>query len=151
MIVRFAAKKDKKQVLDLLDELVNEFKKRSGLSPIPQDNKKRTKIYDEELKRNDIKIFVVQDNNRLVGVAELFIIPVLRRGYYQGVIESFIITGKSRGKGIGSLLLNKIFEYCKSNKLKVIKLTSSLELVDAHEFYEKHGGKFTEKMYRFDL
>lgn len=47
--------------------------------------------------------------------------------------------------------MKAIIAYCKKSKIKVIKLDSVLELEEAHRFYEKHGGKHTEKMYRFDI
>ena len=155
MVIRFALAKDKDQVLQLLDELVVEVNKRKiavGNAPKNKsDQKARVRMYDEEILRDDVKIFVAEEDNNLIGMAEFFIVPNLRRGYYRGEIESFVVTEKIRGKGIGTKLLNAIFDFCKKNNIKVIKLTSGLELFDAHKFYEHHGGKFTERMYRFEL
>ena len=58
---------------------------------------------------------------------------------------------KARGKGIGTALINAIKDYCKKKRIKVIKLTSGLELTRAHKFYMKNGGVFTEKLFRFNL
>lgn len=151
MIIRFAQLKDKKQVLKLLDELIFEVNKKMGSSKHHTGNEKRSALYEKLLKRDDVKIFVVEENNKLIGVAELFIVPILRRGYSQAVLESFVITQNIRGKGIGSALMEKIISFCRENNISVIKLTSGIELTDAHRFYEKHGGKFTEKLFRFNL
>ncbi len=151
MKIRFAKPKDKESILALLDELILEANKKTGSSKHHEGNEKRYTLYENALKRDDIKIFVAEDNSKLVGVAELFIVPILRRGYHQVVVESFVITEKLRGKGIGSALFKKIKEFCQQNNIKIIKLTSSLELTEAHKFYEKHGGKFTEKMFRFEI
>lgn len=152
MIVRLAKLKDKVAVLRLLGELIDEVNIRSGESPKGlADDKMPSKLYEELAKREDVKIFVVENEGKILGVADLFIIPIMRRGYYQGHIEDFVITKDMRGKGIGSLLLEAIKDFCKKKGIKVIKLTSGLELTSAHKFYEKNGAKFTEKMYRFDL
>lgn len=152
MNVRFATIQDKKNVLLLLDELINEINKKSGRPAATSDgNDKRGKIYEELVNRQDIKIFVAEEGSKLLGVADLFILPIMRRGYHQGHIEDFVVTENMRGKGVGTELMNKIKDYCRENNIKVIKLTSGFELEDAHKFYEKQGGKFTEKMFRFDL
>jgi GNAT superfamily N-acetyltransferase len=155
MNIRLATIKDKKAVLSLLDELINEVNKRSGKPAIFTEAKEireeREKIYEELIARQDVKIFVAQEGSDLLGMADLFILPLMRRGYYQGHIEDFVVTEKIRGKGIGTEILNAIKEYCKKNNIPVIKLTSSFELEAAHKFYEKNGAKHTEKMFRFDL
>jgi GNAT superfamily N-acetyltransferase len=151
MKIRFAQQKDKENVLALLDELITEANKRMGSPNIHSGDENRYSLYEDILKRDDIKIFVAEENEKLVGVAEFFIVPHLIRGYYQGVIETFVITHKMRGKGMGSALIKEIFNFCKKNNIPVIKVSSGIELTDAHKFYEKHGGRFTEKLFRIDL
>lgn len=151
MNIRLAEEKDKENVLAILDELIAEVNKKMGASKKHTGNEKRYAMYDELIKRNDIKFFIAEKNNKVVGLGELHIVPILRRGYYQGVIESFVVTKSLRGKGIGSALIEEIINYCKAKNISVIKVNSGIELTDAHTFYEKHGGKFTEKLFRFDL
>ena len=152
MNIRLATVGDGETVLSLLDELIHQAHIKTGSSPPSTDKRKvQSKLYRELIQRDDVKIFIAKDKNTLVGVADLFILPIMRRGYYQGHIEDFVVTEKMRGKGIGSLLLQKIIEYCKQHQIKVIKLTTGVEFQEAQKFYEKNGGKFTEKMYRFDL
>lgn len=152
MTIRFATISDKDAVLSLLDELIKQANLKSG-SPLTPTEKIaiRRNQYTELLQRDDVKIFVAEDEGKLVGIADLFIIPIMRRGYYSGHIEDFVITWKMRGKGIGSKLLTAVKSYCKKNSIKVFKLTTAVEFEEAQKFYEKNGGKFTEKMYRFDL
>jgi|SRR3990167_6563915 len=151
MRIRFAKPEDKSQILALLDELISEVNKKMGSSPNHEGDEKRHALFDEMLKRDDVKIFVAEEDGTLVGLSELFIVPILRRGYYQGIIESFVITENRRGQGIGSALLSEIKKFCKDQDFKVIKVASGNELTDAHRFYEKHGAKFTEKFFRIDL
>lgn len=152
MNIRFATKEDKEQVLDLLDELIKEVNLQSGKPPkFSSGRESQGKLYDEILQRDDVKIFVVEENGKLLAVADLFILPIMRRGYNYGHIEDFVVTKNTRGKGVGTQLMNAIKDYCREHSIKVIKLTTALELTSAHKFYEKQEGKFTEKMYRFDL
>lgn len=152
MNIRLATIKDRDAVLSLLDELLcavntNKISNSKGT----ETQKKRNKIYESLLNRPDVKIFVAEENSHILGVADLFILPLIRRGYNQGHIEDLVVKANSRGKGIGTTLINTIINYSRQNGIKVIKLTSGLELTDAHRFYEKNGGKFTEKMYRFEI
>lgn len=152
MLIRFAKLDDEKQVLNLLDELIEEVNRLSGRPPkLTQGNDARSKQFQEILNKDNVKVFVVEEGNQLLGVTDVFINPIMRRGHYQAVIEDFVVTQKLRGKGIGTQLLDAIKDFCRENNIKVIKLTSGLELVNAHKFYEKHGFEFTEKSYRFDL
>jgi GNAT superfamily N-acetyltransferase len=155
MNIRLAKLKDKKAVLSLLDELIKEVNRTSGKPAVLTEEhelrEKREKIYEELINRQDVKIFVAQEGANLLGMADLFIVPIMRRGYYQGHIEDFVVTEMIRGKGIGTAILHAIKEYCIKNNIQVIKLTSAFELEPAHKFYEKQGGKHTEKMFRFDL
>ncbi len=152
MEIRLATIKDCKQVISLLDELMLEACRLNKQTPISHtENGVREKFYQEEIQRKDIKIFVAEENKKVVGMAELFIVPILRRGYYQGVIETFVVTENLRGEGIGSKLIQAVFKYCKEKKITVLKLTSDINMKDAHNFYKKHGGKYTEKLFRFKL
>lgn len=152
MQIRFAKEEDEDQVLNLLDELIAETnKKNPNQNKSGGDNRVRGNFFEEELEREDIKIFVAEDKRKLIAMAEFFIVPILRRGYYHGVIETFVVSEKERGKGVGGTLIEEIFKFAKNQNIKVVKLTSGLQLTDAHQFYEKHGGKFAERMYRFEL
>ncbi|OGK29904.1 hypothetical protein A3G67_00420 [Candidatus Roizmanbacteria bacterium RIFCSPLOWO2_12_FULL_40_12] len=152
MKIRLAVKEDKENVLRLLDELGEEVNKRMGYSPHNAEAQKvGGVIFDEILFRKDTLIFLVEDENKLVGVATLYLLPNMRHGWHRGHIEDFVVSESARGKGVGSQLFDEIKKYCKDNKIKVIKLDSGVDLTDAHRFYEKNGGKFSEKMFRFDL
>ncbi len=151
MNIRLAEQEDKENVLAILDELIAEVNKKMGSSKKHRGNEKRYAMYDEVIKRDDIKIFIAEENNTVVGLGELHIVPILRRGYHQGVIENFVVAESMRGKGIGSALIQEIINYCKKNNISVIKVNSGIELAEAHAFYEKHGGKFTEKLFRFEI
>lgn len=145
MIARLATPQDKDKILILLDE----FSSMLQASDIPSQIS--GPIFDEIMSRHDTYIFVVEDNKRLLGLGTLYILPNMRHGWKRGHIEDLFVTETERKRGVGSLLLNAIKEFCKNNNIKVIKLDSGNELLNAHAFYEKHGGKTTERFFRFDL
>lgn len=150
MKIRLARKQDKTQVLNLIAELMNTAHKTFGTPMIssgdlPQD------VFGELLKRGDVKIFVAEENNNLIGLATLYIIPVMRRIKPRAELEELIVTEKKRGKGIGKKLLEIALKYCKDNNIYSLKLSSYLEMTSAHAFYERLGGKTKERIFRFDI
>lgn len=152
MNIRLGQKEDKEQVLKLLDELGEEVNRLQGYSPHNIEAQKvGGPVVEEILSRKDTFIFVAEEDGKLIGLVTFYLLPNIRHGWHRGHIEDFVISGKYRGKGVGSQLFNAVKNYCKENNIKVVKLDSALYLTDAHRFYEKNGGKFTEKMFRFDI
>ncbi len=49
-----------------------------------------------------------------------------------------------RGKGVGKRLVNKLFEYCKQNKINNLFLTTYTKM-NSVGFYERMGFKIVEK------
>lgn len=152
MQIRLATHTDKPKVLALLDELGEEINKRKGFSPTnAQAQEVGGPMFDEIITNSDTHIFVAEEDGQLYGLATFYVLPNIRHGYKRGHIEDFVVSEKSRGKGVGSMIMDEIKKYCQKNNIKVIKLDSGVELIFAHKFYEKHGGKNTEKMFRFDI
>ncbi|MBI5123247.1 GNAT family N-acetyltransferase [Candidatus Roizmanbacteria bacterium] len=150
--IRLAKSEDKKAVLKLLDELGEEVNRKSDYSPQNTEAQKvGGPIFDEIISRKDTFIFLAEENDLIVGLITFYLLPNMRHGWHRGHVEDLVVSEKKRGQGVGSLLFNAIKNYCREHNIKVIKIDSGLDLTDAHKFYEKHGGKFTEKMFRFDI
>lgn len=145
MHIRFATPSDKQQIFALFDEFSELF----HASDVP--SRVGGAVYDEIMERDDTKIFIAEDDGKVVGLATLYIVPNIRHGWHRGHIEDFFTTASYRGKGVGSRIFSAIKEYCRKNNIKVIKLDSEKNLTSSHAFYEKNGGKYTENMFRFDL
>ena len=152
MNIRFATTADKPRVLALMDELGEEINRTRGFSP---RNAEATKVggtmFDEMVTRKDTMIFVAQDEEKLIGLITFYLLPNLRHGFYSGHLQDIVVCKEYRRKGVGKALFDALKTWCKKHNVNVIKLDSGLELPDAHKFYESMGGKFTEKMFRFDL
>jgi len=145
MNVRFATQIDKAHILNLFDE----FGLMINATDIP--SKVGGAIFDEIISRNDTKIFVIEENGQILGMSTFYLLPSIRHGWNRGHIEDFFITDTKRNQGLGAFLLKSIKDYCRKNNIKVIKLHSGNELINAHHFYEKNGGKTTERFFRFDI
>ncbi|MDO8663312.1 MAG: GNAT family N-acetyltransferase [Candidatus Wildermuthbacteria bacterium] len=145
MTTRLATSRDKKQIFKLVDE----FSVLLGAKDIP--SKVGGVVFDEIINRNDIKIFVAEESNELIGVATFYLLPDIRHGWHRGHIENFFVTKNMRDQGAGTAIFEAIKDYCRKNNIKVIKLASGNELASAHKFYEENGGKTTERFFRFDI
>lgn len=145
MIVRLATVHDKEQVLSLFDEFSLLLEAKDSPSKVGG------KIFDEIVNRDDTKIFVAEEDEKILGLVTFYLLPNIRHGWHRGHIEDFFVTSAARGKGVGTKLIAFVKDYCRKNNTKVIKLDSGNELASAHKFYEKNGGKTTERFFRFDI
>jgi len=145
MEICIAIRDDKVHVLQLLDEFSMFLKSKDQPSQIGGD------IFDEIVSRDDTKIFIAKEGDQIVGLATFYLLPNIRHGWKRGHIEDFFVTQAKHRSGVGTQLLSYIKDYCRQNNIKVIKLDSGNELTTAHSFYEKNGGKTTERFFRFDI
>jgi GNAT superfamily N-acetyltransferase len=154
MNIRLATPLDKQRVLSLLNQL---GKINNERVPYSYDSKyEKAEIfgssnYDTVMKMDDIKIFVIEDNDIIIGVASFFIMTDMINGEKFAHIDDFIIDESHRRKGYGRKLMSGILKYAKVHEIGTVKLTSALELIEAHAFYEIIGGKFRQKGISFDV
>ena len=152
MKIRLAKFQDERRVLKLLDELGEGINEKCGyLLHNTEAEKVGGPKFREIIERKEMMIFVAEEKKQLIGLISFYILPNMRHGYDRGHIEDVVVSKKKRGQGVGTKLMEAVKKYCQENNIKVIKLDSGLNLTDAHRFYKKVGGKFTEKMFRFDL
>ena len=62
-------------------------------------------------------------------------------------IDDLIVNGKYRNTGIGKLLIQDATTYAINNDCGALELTSMIENVDTHKFYENNG--FEKRQYKF--
>lgn len=152
MRVRLAALRDKAKVLRLLDELGEEVNEKLGYSSHNTEAQKLGgPMFEEIVQRKDTRIFVAEEKREILGLVSLYLLPNMRHGYRRGHVEDVVVVRDQRRKRIGTKLFEAVKNYCRNNDIRVIKLDSGLALAEAHRFYEAMGGRFTEKMFRFDL
>jgi GNAT superfamily N-acetyltransferase len=145
MKIRFANSQDKEQILDLMDEFNVLLKSKDVPSKIGGE------MFEEIINRDDNKIFIAEETDKLIGTATLYLLPNIRHGCHQGYVKNFFVTEGRRKKGVGTAIFEAMKDYCRKNNVKVIKLNTGNELFGAQKFYEEKGGKSTERFFRFDI
>ncbi len=71
------------------------------------------------------------DSGKLIGFGR-----VIADGVHHALIVDMIVHPQYQGKGIGSLLLEKLVKKCKEENIRDIQLFAA---ADRYGFYEKHG------------
>lgn len=145
MVIRLATAQDKGKLFNIFDQFAAFLKASDVPSVVGKE------LFDSTIIRDEVKMFVAEDNDQFVGYVILFLLPILRHGSHYGHIEEFFVNQDYRHKGVGTQLFDAVKKYCLEHSVTVIRLNSGNDLIDAHKFYEKNGGKTTEKFFRFDL
>lgn len=98
----------------------------------------------------DFRAFLVFANGVAVGTFSLLIFCSLaHEGCKQAVLDAVVIRRGSRGQGIGSVMLEQACKIAADAGCYKIALSSNLQRMDAHRFYETYG--FTQHGISFAL
>lgn len=82
--------------------------------------------------------FVARDGERIVGSVIAYPISIeSERGMY---VDTFVVLGEYRGKGVGKLLWNKVEEYAKKNSYKFINVLANPKW-SSYDLYKRMGFK----------
>ena len=136
-MIRKLELKDLEEVFELLDEL---YENKIDYSIFTQK-------YKSILKDNNFYGIVAIEDNKVVGVHISRVINRLAKKKNILFIDDLIINGKYRNKGIGKLLIQDATTYAKSKDCGALELTSMIENVNVHKFYENNG--FEKRQYKF--
>lgn len=92
---------------------------------------------------SDIKasgnIFVLEDNNIIVGMVTIDVITNIFKGIKYGYVNDVCVSNKYRGKGYGKILMLNVDKFAKDNGLSYIMLTSSNKRKIAQSLYRCLG------------
>ncbi len=83
-------------------------------------------------------ILVAVDNDNVIGMVSCQMTISTAEGGYSGLVEDMVIENDYRGKGIGTLLIQKIVEWCMSNGASRVQLLADKNNSDALLFYKKN-------------
>jgi GNAT superfamily N-acetyltransferase len=149
MNIRFATPTDKTPILELLSQLGKTLNKNFGFDPKNENAIiYGSENYDNVISRDDIKIFLIEDKNIILGLSSFFIYHDMITGEKYAHIDDFIVSKDKRNSGLGTMLMQGIVEYAKHNDFTAIKLISFPEV---EEFYKKCGAKRSNISMRIDL
>ena len=136
-MIRKIELKDLEQVFELLNELY--------------ENKIEYSIfvekYKESLKNANFYEIVAVEDNKVVGVLISQIINRLAKKKNILFIDDLIVNEKCRNIGIGKLLIQTATAYAISKDCGALELTSMIQNINAHRFYENNG--FEKRQYKF--
>lgn len=85
------------------------------------------------------RMFAVRAGGRLVAVAGIALLTNLYYGRYMWVYD-LVTRADSRSHGYGRALLEHLEDVARAENCDVIALSSGVQRVDAHRFYEQHMG-----------
>ncbi len=141
MKIRKATIKDVNEIFNLEKEWLKE-----GISwgLVPP---KKKEIRDEIKK---IIWYIADENNKIIGFIQGEIVKSdgirpafnIKKGQHYGELHQIYISKKFRGENVGTLLINKLLDHFKKEKLKIVKLKAqSKNLQSLINYYKKFGFK----------
>jgi len=137
ILIRKATKEDYEVLMVLYNEFVgeNRYSKHSFDS------------FHAVITNSSNRIFVANDNGKLVGFATVSFRRVVRYPKIIAELDELFVSGDIRKKGIGKLLMNAVIAESKKKDCYRLFIESGYAQKDAHIFYEKIG--FTNYGYHF--
>ena len=129
-------KKDLSECVDRLNDLLKQLSAR--IAPLTE------KEFSKFAKNNDFYIFGAFDGNELVGIASIAFFTTLSG--LRAEIHDVVVDEKHRGRGISTLLVQKLLDTArdfvkKNNKKLKVSLTSKSRRKAANRLYVKLGFK----------
>ncbi|MEQ6166750.1 GNAT family N-acetyltransferase [Ekhidna sp. MALMAid0563] len=91
-------------------------------------------------------LIVAQDNEEIIGTAQLTFIPYLTyQGGVRAQIEAVRIKSTRRGTGLGEKLFRWMIDKARNEGAHLLQLTTDKQRPDALRFYEKLGFQATHE------
>ena len=92
-----------------------------------------------EMRRDGYRLFALLERDAVVAVAGVRLGTNFYYGRYLWVFD-LVTTSAARSRGHGKALLTALEDLARAEDCDTIALSSALERVDAHRFYEAHMG-----------
>jgi GNAT superfamily N-acetyltransferase len=93
----------------------------------------------DEMREQGYRMFTLEVEHKIVAVTGVAILTNLYNGRHLYVYD--LITDQSnRSAGYGAKLLDFIHQFAKDNECSLVELSSGVQRVDAHRFYENRMG-----------
>jgi len=107
-------------------------------------------ISKKEIRSKAIK-FEYKKDGTVVGRAYLYLIQNELHNEIYGLMEDVFVEESSRGKGLGTELVNAVVAEAKTQKCYKLIATSRFENTTVHELYKKLGFKEHGKEFRMEF
>lgn len=96
-------------------------------------------LVKEAMEVENYKLFDVLNNEEIKGLVAFQPMITLYYGKYIWICD-LVVKEECRYFGYGEILMNYVENYAKSDNYEKLSLFSSLDIVDAHKFYENKIG-----------
>jgi GNAT superfamily N-acetyltransferase len=104
------------------------------------------------LQRRDEILLVAVEDGHIVGTNHVLIFRHLARALRPAaIIENMVVDSRSRGAGVGDLLMEAALKIARRHGCYKLSLTSNRKRPRAHQFYEKFGMTHTHHGYTMYL
>jgi len=124
----------------LIKDLKNETEWKEAYPVMKQlrthlDEEQFLQLVQEAKQKNDYKMAAWYDNEKLVAVTGFMPMITLYNGRFIWVCD-LVTDSYGRSKGYGEALLDYVHKWSKENGYDIVSLSSGLQRVEAHRFYE---------------
>lgn len=103
----------------------------------------------EEVRRLHGEVFVAEENGDVVGVCQVIVFRNIgNRGQRVAEIENVHVRSDRRSHGIGEKLIAACESLARSMGCHRVQLTSNVERIDAHRFYDRLGYTASHKGFK---
>lgn len=99
------------------------------------DEEQFVELVQEAVEKESYKLVALFDNDKIVAVTGFMPMITLYNGRFIWVCD-LVTDSENRSKGYGEVLLNYVHAWAKENGYDMVSLSSGLQRIDAHRFYE---------------
>ncbi len=146
---RTATEHDLVKIVAMLADDVLGSKRERYENPLPDCYTDAFHAIDKD-PNNELVVACIEDE--VVGVIQITYTPhIARQGGWRATIEGVRTSSSTRGKGVGSQLIQDAIQRAKERGCQLVQLTSDKERKDAIRFYEKLGFKASHEGLKLQL
>ncbi len=141
VIIREAGEKDTKDIVGLLEQVVDYQRKLDKNYKSFSSYENLDKNIASSITRRDTKIFVAESDGEIIGYCEGGIdkAPNYTNFKKMGFIDTLIVDKKHRKKGSGEKLVNALIKWFKEKKINYMELGVDTRNVSGVKFWNSRG------------
>lgn len=142
LVIRDCEVKDKKAYIKMNLEFMESVRKEHPYwenLKLPSEDEMREVFYQAMSSPNDIKIFIIEKDNNLIGYVNTWCVYSVWTMGKSLIIDDLYITKEFRNNGYGKKAMNYLIDYSLSNGFKRIQLNTEKNNIIAQTLYKELG------------